>query len=261
MELPMIFSSRAGRILYVQPFHSTAPLIDSQIIAAIRTRKATILNTPEWKTLPWATQPKSPRDSLLDVLAGVPEILEIVEMIPFAVVDNDRGVLVEDVRRKASALRNELHQWSLVNPFSVRNPEVDGPIPITFPDLSTGYLSVMYWATGALVYHCLSDPTTVLNPNAEPSPTSSSSAEMDRAITYAQRITRSVEYFFGPGCGIVGATMIAFPTGVAMLTLKCLSDDKDYAYMGLVQKAWSSPNLPTSIRKFLLSMRQEAARS
>ncbi|KAF2649819.1 hypothetical protein K491DRAFT_610061 [Lophiostoma macrostomum CBS 122681] len=229
------------------------------IIAAIRTRKATVLNTPEWKTLPWTTIPKTPKDSLFDVLAGCPEILELIKTLPSITDAERRADLIAIIRMKAAVLRTELEQWRILNPSCVHTPDVDEPTPITFPDFSTAYLSVMYWTTGSLILQSLADPTRVLDFSPAPSLTPTSSTDRATAILFARRITRSAAYFFEPSRGILGSTMISFPTGMAMLTFHCGDGGpENHEYVGLVRKAWSNPNLPSAIKRFLTSMQQDA---
>jgi hypothetical protein len=188
-------------------------------------------------------------------------MLELMTMLPHLESEENRVTLIATIRAKATALRTELEQWRASNPLCVYTPEIDEPTSINFPDFSTSYLSVMYWTTGALVFQSLADPATVLNYSATPALTPTSASEMAKALLYAQRIARSAAYFFEPSRGILGATMISFPTGMAMLTFHCSDGGPaNYPYMGLVKKAWSNPNLPTAIKRFLKSMQTEAGK-
>ena len=55
---------------------------------AIRCRRATILNTEEWKTLPWQGRTKTSEDLLVDILCGIPEILEAVDRLQYESMDS-----------------------------------------------------------------------------------------------------------------------------------------------------------------------------
>jgi hypothetical protein len=46
------------------------------LLAAIRTRKTSFLNEEAWRTQPWQSRVKTPNDSLLDLMAAIPEILQ-----------------------------------------------------------------------------------------------------------------------------------------------------------------------------------------
>ncbi|PSN74884.1 hypothetical protein BS50DRAFT_26197 [Corynespora cassiicola Philippines] len=216
------------------------------IIAAIRMRKATPLNSDEWKTIPWKLHPKTPKDSLIDILAGIPELMHDREILPTLgsnVYANGHGKSL----KKCLKLSKKLEYWSLRYMDLLYTPASEKAVAIHFRDPNTAHLSVLYWTTSTLLYLCLDDLLSV--------PFSDKSLhhqDRNHPRVFARRIARSASYFFGESLGIWGATTISFPIGTALLYLKRNEIDEDYTR--LIFTAWQNPNLPGAIKKFIDSM-------
>ncbi|KAF2247186.1 hypothetical protein BU26DRAFT_552017 [Trematosphaeria pertusa] len=75
------------------------------IIAGVRMRRRTLLNEPEWKTIPRSKHPKTPKDTLLDVLADIPEVMEYADLLSSSSSSSSSssGVGNDESRRNAIA--------------------------------------------------------------------------------------------------------------------------------------------------------------
>lgn len=222
------------------------------LIAAIRRRKATVLNQKRWKTLPWRGRVKSPNDTLLDVLSGVPEMLEAVDKLACISASEERteGLRIETVA-KCWTLHFQLDAWFAANQTEVYTPTIsNSTTPIFFPDLDTAILTVRYWVTAVLLYSAL-DTASGIDPLTD---TSVSHPDRPHPRYFARLITRSVTYFFQEQYGVTGATQISFPLGNALFYMK-KNPTVDREYMDMVKSAWNDPMLPSAIRDFLASMK------
>ncbi|CCT61151.1 hypothetical protein [Plenodomus lingam JN3] len=224
------------------------------LISAVRTRKATILNTPEWKTLPWGSIPKTANDTLCDIFCGVPELMEAMELIVSGTLSPKREERLRTaIITKAWALHLQLQDWIVTNRAEVYTPEIlDSMVPLTFPSLEIACQTVRYWVIALLIYSNLDFAA-----NVPETPTSWTTTHPDRPHPrmFARLLARSASYLFQERHGIMGATAMSFPLG---MTLFYMSRNRaaDGPYLGMIMKAWNDPNLPSAIRDFLASLKQ-----
>jgi hypothetical protein len=226
------------------------------IIAAIRMRKASILNNVEWKTIPWGKHPKTPKDSLIDILAGIPEILEDIDHL-----NPKKSDLIEDSARasitiKCRKLETQLQSWATIHRQSLTHPDTENPTGLSFIDYSMANLTILFWTASLFIYGALA----VVSPRYTPTSSQSLLLTATDALLYARRIARAVPYFLSSARGIWGATTIAFPMGSSLLCLVHNGMEKNREYLGLAYSAWNNPDLPSAIRDFLNSMKRDAAK-
>lgn len=251
-ELAMML--RRGPAAFSQPIAHDM-FVDARmnpIISAVRTRKHCPLNEPEWKTVPWMNREKTAKDSLLDVFASVPDIMMALdpdELVSSATA-TDPAVWQQRVvaLQKASFIEEELAEWRSQYGHLIYQPRTEDATPLSFPDLATAQMSLLYWTISSAVYTYLSK----LN----------STASIPNPGRFARYIWRSVPFFFAPSTGIWGAVMVAFPIGMAnMYHDKVGRANSDGPYLALMYTAWANPKLPICIKQFLVSMRGPAAGS
>ena len=220
------------------------------LIAAVRTRKRTVLNEEQWKTLPWRGRVKTPNDSLLDIMAAIPEILERVDrwgnLSSGSREDEARDL---ETSAKCWTLHFQLQDWLTANEHEIHTPVTTTPTPITFPTFEVACLTTRYWVTSLLLYAALDTASGV--PPDDPSYTH---PNRPHPRQFARLITRSTKYFFRPDFGATGATSIAFPLGNTMLYMQ-RNPIVDAAYIAIVKRAWNDPDLPSAIKSFLNSLR------
>ncbi|KAF2033965.1 hypothetical protein EK21DRAFT_108381 [Setomelanomma holmii] len=220
------------------------------LIAAVRLRKRTVLNEEIWKILPWRGRIKTPNDSLLDITAAIPEILENVDRwgnLSSGSPEDEARDLVTSA--KCWTLHMKLEEWLATNEHEILTPATINPTPITFGNYEVACLTTRYWVTSLLLYTALDTASGV-------PPWDESCTHPDRPHPrhFARLITRSVAYFFRPEFGATGATSISFPLGNTMLFMQ-RNPVVDAPYMAIVKRAWNDPDLPSAIKKFLNSLR------
>ncbi|KAF2711306.1 hypothetical protein K504DRAFT_374400, partial [Pleomassaria siparia CBS 279.74] len=228
------------------------------IILGITTRKATPMDTEKWKSVPWEGREKLPMDSLIDILAAIPELLEGQDKVATC-PNHERETHMERLVQKCQKTDIEMDAWFFANRDKLWEPEIEEPVPITFPDLVTAYLTVLYWTACLLLYEAIIDtdallpmPPAFYQPPWQP--------EKRDLHFYAYRIVRALPYFFRPSSGVWGAVMIAFPVGVVRRVLSRKSSESDQAYEALFAMAWMHGNLPAAIKTFLTSIQGEIER-
>lgn len=223
------------------------------LIAAVRTRKATVLDEERWKTLPWKGRAKTPNDTLLDILCGVPEMLEAVDRLNCSTVDERQkeGLRIQTIA-KCWTLHLELQTWLAANPTVFYTPTmIDSMAPIAFPKLEIACLTIRYWVTAMLLYSSL-DIASGIQPSTD---TYISHPDRPHPRKFARLICRSVSYFFRKEYGVTGATAISFPLGNALFYMQ-RNPGVDKEYRDMVIQGWSDTMLPGAIRDFLVSMKQ-----
>ena len=220
------------------------------LIASVRTRKRSVLNEEQWKTLPWKGRVKTPNDSLLDILAGIPEVLEKVDRWG-ALSSGSPQDEARDLETSAQCwtLHIQLQAWLTANEHEIHTPVTTTPTSITFRNFEVAFLTTRYWVTSLLLY-------TALDTASRVPPTNTDCTHPDRPHPrhFARLIARSASYFFREEFGATGATAIAFPLGNTLLYMK-RNPAVDGAYMGLIKQAWNNPDLPSAIKDFLESLR------
>lgn len=223
------------------------------LIAAVRTRKASVLNEKRWKTLSWKGRVKSPDDRLIDILCAVPGILEAVDKVGSdEFKESWRQVLRTETLAKCWALHFKLEAWAETYANEIYSPaEINTTTPIYFPHIEIAWLTSRYWVTALLLYGAF-DVLSGISPQID---TTLTRPGRPHPRSFARMIARSVSYFFQKEYGITGATAISFPLGNALLYMgKHMAVDK--AYFGMVLQAWDDPLLPSAIRDFLNSMKR-----
>jgi hypothetical protein len=224
-------------------------LTGAKAIAGVRSRKPSVLNEERWKTIPWRGRIKPARDTILDILLEIPEILSDLDYIDSLPLDDD---CFDDLRLKATAKcwtsHGHLDAWFKENAHKVHTTDIEAPVPIDFANLGVAMLSLSYWATATLLYQSL-DRVLRFSTDDNLAPY----INRPHGRHFARLIVRSVAWLFRKDNGVTGATGISFPLGVAMMYLR-QSDVPDPEYTELVFSVWNDPEWPSSIKVFLKSM-------
>ncbi|EOA85409.1 uncharacterized protein SETTUDRAFT_32615 [Exserohilum turcica Et28A] len=204
---------------------------------AIRCRRATILNTEEWKTLPWQGRTKTSEDLLVDILCGIPEILEAVDRLQYESMD--------------SGERSAPGTWAQAEANVIYTPEIaDTCTQITFPNIDVACITVRYWLTSLFLYSSL-DIAAGIDLSTD---FSLSHPDRPHPRPFARMITRSVDYFMQEKFGVTGLVALWFPLGNTLFYLN-RNREADVEYIKTIMKAWNQPKLPSVMRDFLMSFR------
>jgi hypothetical protein len=220
------------------------------LIAAARVRKRSVLNQERWKTIPWRNHIKTPNDTLLDIMAGVPEVLENVDRHGDLSPETPQNAMMDlETRQKCWALHYQLQEWLFANEQHIYTPVTMTPTPITFPTLEVAVLTIRYWVLALLLYSSLDTASRIPT-------TDSKCTHHDRPHPryFARLIARAAPYFFQEKLGISGPTTVSFPLGNALLYMR-RDPVLDAEYLIIIKNTWNNPNLPSAIKAFLDSLR------
>jgi hypothetical protein len=220
------------------------------IIASARMRVRTVLNEEKWKTIPWRGRIKTPYDTLLDIMAGVPEIMENVDRFGALSLGTPQDEARDlETSAKCWTVHIQLQNWLLVNEHEIYTPLTTSATPITFPNLEVACMTIKYWVTCLLTYSCLDTASRIPITDSE-----CTHPDRPHPRQFARLIARSASYFFREDFGINGPTTLTFPLGNALLYFR-RDPVLDSEYLILIKQAWSDPKLSTAIRSFLDSLR------
>ena len=220
---------------------------------AFRSRQSTILNKEEWKTLPWKGRTKSSDDSLLDILCGVPELLEGVDRLQFERMDEaDREGLQVYTLARCWTLHFQLQDWVDTEANAIYLPNIiDTFTPITFPNIDIACITVRYWLLSLFLYSTL-DIASGIDPATD---TLLAHPDRPHPRPFARMIIKSVDYFLQEQYGITGVMAMAMPLGNALLYMN-RNREPDEKYIMTIIDMWCEPNMPNTLREFLQSFRQ-----
>ncbi|XP_014553385.1 hypothetical protein COCVIDRAFT_107853 [Bipolaris victoriae FI3] len=219
---------------------------------AIRARKPTIFDAPDWKTLPWKGRTKSYEDALMDIMCGIPELLWSVDKLQFTSLDTvEKEKLRLHTLSKCWTMHFQLESWKSADLDSIYTPAfVDLYTTISFPNIDIACLTVRYWLICLFVYSSL-DIASGIDPADD---YSLSHPDRPHPRPFARMITRSVDYFMQEKFGVTGLSAMWFPLGNTLFYMN-RHRDADEAYITAVMKAWEKPKLPSAMREFLKSFR------
>ncbi|KAL7777668.1 hypothetical protein CFE70_004335 [Pyrenophora teres f. teres 0-1] len=220
---------------------------------AFRSRQSTILNNEEWKTVPWKGRAKSPDDHLLDILCGVPELLEAVDRLQFEPMDEaDREGLQVYTLSRCWTLHFQLQEWVDSEANACYVPKIiDTSTPITFPNIDIACITVRYWLAALFLYSAL-DIASGIDPTTD---TLLSHPDRPHPRPFARMIINSVNYFSQEEFGITGVMAMAMPLGNALLYMN-RNREPDEGYIMTIMDLWHRPDMPSTLREFLKSFRQ-----
>ncbi|CAG5144126.1 uncharacterized protein ALTATR162_LOCUS1486 [Alternaria atra] len=219
---------------------------------ATRARKPTILNEEKWKTIPWKGRIKTSDDILIDILCGIPELLEAVDKLQFQCMSEQEkeGLQVYTIAR-CWTLHFELEAWVSTKANAIYTPEiVNNLTPINFPNIDIACVSVRYWLTALFIYSSL-DIANGIDPSTD---TLLSHPDRPHPRPFARMIMKSIDYFVQEQFGVTGIMALWMPLGNALFYLN-RNREPDEEYIMSTMKIWHKPRLPSAMREFLKSFR------
>jgi hypothetical protein len=220
---------------------------------ATRARKPTILNEERWKTIPWKGRIKSSDDVLIDILCGIPELLEAVDKLQFQCMsEQEREGLQVYTLARCWTLHFELEAWVNDKANAIYTPKiVNNSTSITFPNIDVASVTVRYWLTALFLYSCL-DIASGIDPSTD---NLLSHPDRPHPRPFARMIMKSVGYFLQEQFGITGVMAIWPPLGHALFYLN-RNRKPDEEYIMSIMRIWHQPKLPSTMRVFLKSFRE-----
>jgi hypothetical protein len=186
--------------------HGHAVFVDVRVplcIEALRSRRASILNLPEWRTLPWSKYPKTPKDQLIDIFVAIPSIFEATDDLERMGEGEEKNLKRKQLLEYCWGQHRDLQAWYAKNaPIDRLDAVHEKPAgSLSLEDLALLYLMILYWAVGILLY------STMLLHGAKGVPTP---APMLRLVV------KYAEHFFDPGMGKCRVEWVSFPIGLVM---------------------------------------------
>jgi len=193
-----------------------------QIYPCLQNRKRCPLSSSEWKTIPWLTNPKSPKDKLLDILIELPGVLEDISTSEtLSDQPEQRFVLLKRLEGKCWLYDRQLLSWAtscgadiisfvetLITVQNVKDESSGSALPSI--DLAMAHLGLIYWTTYNLLSQilfwlteaCLSkEDKTQLPPHLDPN-------------LYCRKVDLLIPYFKKRGVGSYFVSFIGFPVTV-----------------------------------------------
>ncbi|VUC26334.1 unnamed protein product, partial [Clonostachys rosea] len=187
-----------------------------QVAAALSAQKATPLARHEWKTVPWRKIPKTPRDTLLDIMLELPGLYEERDRIKALGDGNEQLVCAQWLlREKCFRLHEELQEWAETDGKKaleleelVNLEEADAASSTTSSEeFAMGHLVMLHHAARIVVYDVLRSQT---GNNAEAMP-----GYIDPMI-YCRKLENFMAFFLVPNAGSVFLNAAILPITVAL---------------------------------------------
>ncbi|CAG9987313.1 unnamed protein product [Clonostachys byssicola] len=190
-----------------------------QAIVGIKLRKPSPLAKPEWKTIPWKTIQKTPRDRLLDIMLELGGIYAEVDSINACRDQNAQQGRRRQLRARCWSLSNDLQSWEAVSgratvEFAESVLDAGNQAhsdPLTPENLSKGILILIYWAICIMLYDVLksdADLDTSLSqaPNVWP--------RFAEPLIYCHKVATLLPCFLTPGTST--SYLISHSAGTAL---------------------------------------------
>lgn len=176
---------------------------------AIVARKKTVLSSPEWKSIPWRSIPKTPKDILLDIFVEMPALLQDIDEMranPFS-----HPTLQHELVHRCWHYESELSAWrtqaGIADPTYHLDVELAPPPALDL--IAASHILCVYWSMCIIIYstlHSLSEDETLLPKRANPR-------------IYCRRIAEALSVLLHPQSGVYGMHLANFPAAVALVYL------------------------------------------
>ncbi|QGI82560.1 hypothetical protein CEK25_009289 [Fusarium fujikuroi] len=206
------------------------------IYPEIHERKRSVFNTPGWKSIPWSTLPKNPKDELVDILLEIPGLLEDLERKPAH--ETQQGSLYAQLQERCRICDGSLRNWSTSSgQASVSFAEGLISIPATqvsslsSEDFAMAHLGMIYWATCSLLYRVMADDTNT--------------------GLHCRKILLMVPFFQRPDMGAIFINFVGFPVSVVVSFIARQENHAAFeALKELLYKIFMDPNRGSQLRAF-----------
>ncbi|CVK98724.1 uncharacterized protein FPRN_04035 [Fusarium proliferatum] len=202
----------------------------------IHERKRSVFNTPEWKSIPWSTLAKNPKDELVDILLEIPGLLEDLERR--SAHETQQGSLYAQLQERCRICDESLRNWSTSSGqasvsfaeglISTPATQVSSLSPENF---AMAHLGMIYWATCSLLCRVMADDTN--------------------AGLYCRKILLMVPFFQRPDMGAIFINFVGFPVSVVVSFIARQENHAAFeALKELLYKIFMDPNRGSQLRAF-----------
>lgn len=198
-------------------------------------------------TIPWSVIPKTPKDRLIDILVGMPTILQDIKALKRMPLH--RMAARERCRHKILAAcwayDRQLCSWYQTSVPLARLHSLEKSAagePLSTEDLSLIYSMTIFSTICVVLYGAMEDLGTADLP------------ERADLLFYVNKIGHYLQFFFHPRAGQYGLEMVSFPLGICLQLLeakgKYMNVDAEKATFGALIRT----DRGREIMEFLLSM-------
>lgn len=168
------------------------------------------MSDSNWKTVPWRSTPKMPKDLIVDILLETTGLLEDYDTLKAQSDPELRDVLRRELVQKCWALESELAIW--LGTVKVTDPTYALDVseaPFSIEILAAAHIMCIYWCSCIVTYTTLRDllppaDIAMLPPYVNPQ-------------LYFRRIAEAVTVMLHPSSGIYGAQLTYFPTAIVAI--------------------------------------------
>ena len=182
-------------------------------------RKRSPLSSPEWKTIPWKTIPKTPKDLLIDILTETPGLLEDVDTLKAQQDPDIRAALRQELIDKCWVLELELEAWRTRVHISPTYALDALTSPFSMDLLAASHVMCTYWAACIMIYGTL-EPLLPESEVADLPP------HMNARI-YFRRVAEAMTVMTHPSSGVYGMQLSHFPTALTLAYINALGGGED----------------------------------
>lgn len=215
-------------------------------------RKRSPLSDPKWKTVPWETTPKTPKDLVIDILIEVPGLLEDLDILKAQHDPSSYKILRHELIQKGWALESELAAWR--STVKIGNTAYSLNVlstPFSMDLFAAAHIMCIYWCACIVTYSTLRDVLSA--PEAACLP-----PHMDPRI-YFRRIAEAVTIMLHPSSGLYGVQATNFPTLLVLMYMDACGGMEEVREM--ILDAYRRTGRDKVVERFHASMRRQEAKS
>lgn len=204
------------------------------VLTSLLQRKSSFLASKNWCMIPWQIRPKHAWQRVVDVLAHVPELMEVVDKLPGNTYhapeqDHTSGLFFKVCHKLDQSLHTcyqELPSLLGLEPNTPlwlvkRTSLSDFPFPteVFFADQAHAHALILFWATIVHAYHVLQSMDSgvkwAIMETLKPLGFRYLRPGNPDIISIATRIAQSTPYFLQPDGGLLMHKIFTYPLGVA----------------------------------------------
>ncbi|KAK4164037.1 hypothetical protein QBC43DRAFT_211492 [Cladorrhinum sp. PSN259] len=228
-------------------------------IAALATRRGTLLSRPEWKKVPWSQHKKTTLDLLLDIFVDVPDLLETLDMVEAAFFANmpDTKERKTDLVQKCNTTLQALSSW-----FQNSAPDWDwkahknNTAPTT-ADITAAHNMCLFWAIDLKVRGITIDASLLPHSINHHLKQQKRRRYYIALLQQCEAIIQTAPIFFTPAAGIAGAQLAVFPLILAHKILGVIGNDAAQEMQAQVLELMAkSREMKLAIHNFVDSLRE-----